>query len=740
MMQMTKSLKNRFRTVAKVENRQICPTCPVSLERAVFVYDYELGNKLIQFVLRNNGDRPVAGAVVRFRCYDGAGNCLYPGAAPDSGITYAGLDCPPGEYFADRRAVKLWSYDIVNYDAWVTQVTFTDGTSLDFSPEDYIERPPRALLRDLLTPKEEKALLGAWGKRARCVPIAIDDTLWMCACGRVCGGETCPDCGATRAARAPYFGADATRTYAKSLARRRGALRTVLVLAALLCVLAAGGGAAHYAMNTLYPAATAEVTEQFLAEGRYDEALGFVRKRKDAALEQRVLTEAREAALSANDYERALMYDSILAVPDPQPIYRAAAEDAMAGMAVKTVDFTAAGYGLLTADEALYDELIHGLIEYCEANSLYRQAARYTRMLHDLNEEALAEVFDDAIAKSLARESYDEAISWAEQHPDGARFGAVMDEIFGRCFAVGDLEQALALAVRYDGEGEYLDRVREAADDRFFARHVTELYFSTLDSAERRAWHARPLAISKEVAYIDAGGVVRGLKDVNWTDAVSLSMNEFHTLCLFADGHVEARGNTGYGRCSVSSWADVVAIAAGERHSVALKAGGRVLAVGDNSEGQCEVTSWAAIIDVAAGRRHTVALRTDGTLRACGSNDSGQCDVEGYDDIIDIAAGDWTTVLLHRDGSVTVLGNTALGIGAANEWTDIVDIAAGSSHVLGLRADGTVLMAGQPTFGSAGSVEGWTDVADIAAGSVCVAGLKADGTLLLSGDGAPAVN
>lgn len=739
-MQMTKNLKNRFRTVAKVENRQICPACPVSLERAVFVYDYELGNKLIQFVLRNNSDRPVAGAVVRFRCYDGAGNCLYPGATPDSGITYSGLNCPPGEYFADRRAVKLWSYDIVNYDAWVTQVTFTDGTSLDFSPDDYIERPARALLNALLTPAEEKAILGAWGKRARCVPIAIDDNLWMCSCGRVCDSETCPDCRASRTARAPYFGSEATQAYAKSLARRRGVLRTAVVLTALLAVLAAAGAGAYYAMNILYPAATAEVTEKFLAEGRYDEALGFVRKRKAVDLEQRVLAEARDAALAADDYANALVYDSILLKPDPEQIYRAAAEDAMAGMEARTVDFTAAGYGLLTADEDLYDELIHGLIEYCEANGLYRQAASYTRMLHDMNDEALAEVFDDAIAKSMARESYEEAISWAEQHPDGERFDHVLADVFSRCFAAGDLEQALMLAGKYDEDGIYLEQVRDAADERFFAQHIADFYFYTLSTEEKRAWHAQPVVISKEVAYIDASGKVCGLKNANWSGAVSLAMNEFHTLCLFANGRVEAKGSTAYGRCSVSSWDDVVAIAAGERHSIGLKSGGRLLAVGDNSAGQCEVTNWGAVIDIAAGRYHTVGLRTDGTVLAVGSNDSGQCNVEGYDDIIDIAAGDWTTVLLHRDGSVTVLGNTALGIAEANEWTDIVDIAAGSSHVLGLRADGTVLMAGQPTFGSAGSTEGWTDVVDIAAGSVCIAGLKADGTLLLSGDGTPAVN
>lgn len=737
---MAKTMKNRFQTVAKVENRQICPTCPVTLERAVFVYDYELGNKLIQFVLRNNGDRPVAGAVVRFRCYDILGNCLYPGSAPDSGITYSGLTCKPGECFADRRAVKLWSYDIVNYDAWVTQVTFTDGTSLDFSPEDYIVRPVRTALRELLDGKTEKALRSSWGRKARYVPAAINETLWSCTCGKICADEKCPDCGAKRGTLAPHFGAEATQKYARSLARRRGVLRAAVVLVLLAGMLAAAGAGLRYATGTLYPAATAEITERFLAEGRYDEALGFVRKRKDTELEQKVLRAAREEALSASDYEKALMYDSILAEPDPEPIYRAAAEAAMAGMEMRTVDFTAAGYGLLTADEELYDKLIHGLIDYCEANALYRQAVSYTKMLHAMNEEALADVFDDAIAKSMARENYDEALSWAEQHPDGSRLDTLTSEIFGRLFDAGDLERALVLASRYDEEGAYLEEIYARADAQFIAAHITDFYFSVMNPDARMAWHKQPLAIGKEAAYIDADGAVRGLKDVAWTGAVSLSMNEFHTLCLFSDGHVEAVGNTGYGRCSVSSWEDVVSIAAGERHSVALKAGGRVLAVGDNSDGQCEVTAWAAMVDIAAGRRHTVALRTDGTVRACGSNASGQCNVEGYDDIIDIAAGDWTTVLLHRDGSVTVLGNTALGISDANEWVDIVDIAAGSSHVLGLKADGTVVMAGRPSFGSAGSVEGWTNVVDIAAGSVCVAGLKDDGTLFISGDGAPALH
>ena len=735
---MTKTLKQRFRTVAKIESRQICPACPVTLERAVFVYDYELGNKLIQFVLRNNGDRPVTGAVVRFRCYDSSGQCLYPGAAPDSAIAYSDLSCAPGEYFADRRAVKLWSYDIVNYDAWVTQVTFADGSVCNFSPADYIERPPRDLLSALLEPAELKAVRRAWGRRASCVPIAVNDAIWICTCGRVCTDARCPTCRAQREKLAPQFGSEATRAFARRLIRRRGALRTSIVLVLLLGLFGAAGFGAGYVKNTLYPAATAEVSDRFLAEGRYDEAIAFARRRKDAAQEERAVDAALTAALEARDYALALVYDRLLTEPDPERIYRAAAADAKAGMAAQTVDFTAAGYGLLTANEDLYDELIHGLIDYCENYHLYRQAAHYTRMLHDMSREALAQVFDDAIADAMTRENDDETLSWAEQHPDSSRYAEIKAQLFARHFDAGDYEAALQFALTYgDDEDGLLDRVCSAVDARFFAQHIPELYFSQLSVEEQRRWHATPLALCKEVAYIDAEGKVLGLKDVQWSGAVSLAMGEFHTLCLFDDGSVEAHGSTAYGRCSVSSWSGVVAIAAGERHSVGLRAGGRAMAVGDNSVGQCNVSSWAAIIDIAAGKYHTVGLRADGTVLATGSNVSGQCNVEGYTDIIAVEAGDWTTVLLHRDGSVTVLGNTALGIDGANAWQDITAIAAGSGHVLGLRADGSVVMAGQPSAGSAGTVDGWTDVKAIAAGSVCVAGLRADGGLYLSGDGAP---
>lgn len=737
-METTKSLKNRFRTVAKIENRMLCTACPVAVERAVFVYDYELGNKLIQFVLRNNGDRPVSGAVVCFRCFDGAGKCLYVGDLPDYSITYTGQNCAPGEFFADHRAVKLSSYDIVNYEAWVTRVAYADGSVEDFSRDDYISRPPRALLNNLLTEAEEKALRRAWGRAARCVPIAISDELWMCCCGKVCSGSVCPDCAQHKNVLAPLFGSNATLAYAKTLAKRRRIAAVSVVTALTLAVVGGVGGLVWYFARVGYPEATARITTQFLNEERYDEALAFARKRDDEVQTQRVVTLARRSALDARDYAGALVYDALLTEPDPEAIYRVAAEEAIAGLKASTVDFTAAGYGLLTGDETLYDTLIYGLIAYCEENEFYRQAARYTRMLHNLGDDALAAVFDDAIADSMARENYEEAISWAEQHPDEERYDAVLRRIFSALFAEEDYETALKMT-EYDRSDRYMDILRTQAGDEFIRTHIGSFYFR-MSADEKRAYHAQPLAVYKETAYITADGSVKGLKDVQWSNAVSLSMHEFHTLCLQKNGRVVADGDTGFGRCSVSSWENVVAVAAGERHSVALRDNGNVSAVGDNSEGQCDVSIWRNMIDIAAGRAHTVGLRADGRVYAVGSNASGQCEVEGYVDIIGVAAGDWTTILLHRDGHVTVLGNTALGIGEANAWENIVAIAGGSSHVMGLRADGTVVTAGRSVSGDSGSAADWHDVTAISAGSVCIAGLRADGTLLISGYGSPALN
>ena len=80
------------------------------------------------------------------------------------------------------------------------------------------------------------------------------------------------------------------------------------------------------------------------------------------------------------------------------------------------------------------------------------------------------------------------------------------------------------------------------------------------------------------------------------------------------DGTVAAAGYNKYGQCNVEDWTDIVSISAGDNHTVGLKADGTVVAVGYNLDGQCDVSNWKNIVAVAAGGYHTLGLRADGTV------------------------------------------------------------------------------------------------------------------------------
>ena len=73
-------------------------------------------------------------------------------------------------------------------------------------------------------------------------------------------------------------------------------------------------------------------------------------------------------------------------------------------------------------------------------------------------------------------------------------------------------------------------------------------------------------------------------------------------------------------------------ISVGEFHTVALLADGSIVCWGDNDYGQCDVptsigTQENPVASVAASRCHTVAVLADGTVACWGDNQYGQCDV-----------------------------------------------------------------------------------------------------------------
>ena len=90
-----------------------------------------------------------------------------------------------------------------------------------------------------------------------------------------------------------------------------------------------------------------------------------------------------------------------------------------------------------------------------------------------------------------------------------------------------------------------------------------------------------------------AGNKIQGLD--RWTDIVSVSAGNFHTVRLKSDGTVVAKGSDIDGDCNVSGWTDIVAVSTGFWHTVGLKRDGTVVAVGNNEYGQCDVGDWTGI-------------------------------------------------------------------------------------------------------------------------------------------------
>ena len=120
-----------------------------------------------------------------------------------------------------------------------------------------------------------------------------------------------------------------------------------------------------------------------------------------------------------------------------------------------------------------------------------------------------------------------------------------------------------------------------------------------------------------------------------WTDIVSVSEGDAHTVGLKKDGSVISTSSRTYGRGIyyghfVEKWTDIVAVSAGDNYTVGVKMDGTVVAVGDNEYGRCNVQNWSDIVAVSAGIWHTVGLKKDGTVVAVGKNDWGECNVDKW--------------------------------------------------------------------------------------------------------------
>lgn len=84
-----------------------------------------------------------------------------------------------------------------------------------------------------------------------------------------------------------------------------------------------------------------------------------------------------------------------------------------------------------------------------------------------------------------------------------------------------------------------------------------------------------------------------------------------------------------HGQDAVSSWSDIVSISVSDVHTVGLKNDGTVVACGLNQVGQCDVSSWKNIVAITTSRTCTVGIDRNGMIHVAGSGfedaDFAQC-------------------------------------------------------------------------------------------------------------------
>jgi alpha-tubulin suppressor-like RCC1 family protein len=276
-----------------------------------------------------------------------------------------------------------------------------------------------------------------------------------------------------------------------------------------------------------------------------------------------------------------------------------------------------------------------------------------------------------------------------------------------------------------------------------------------------------------------------------FTDWISASAGNYHSLGVRANGTLWAWGNNDYGRLGdntttsrsspvsvVSGFSDWVSTSAGY-HSLALRANGTLWAWGYNGAGQLGdnttiarsspasvvggFTDW---ISASAGS-HSLGVRANGTLWAWGYNSAGQLGdntitsrsspvsvVGGFTDWVSVSAGDSHSLAIRANGTLwswgannqgglgdNTLTNRSSPVSVVGGFTDWVSVSAGKAHSLAVRANGSLWSWGYNGLGQLGVntitsrlspvsvVGGFTDWVQASAGDLHSLGVRANGSL-----------
>ncbi len=713
--------------LSQCKNRPYLATCPADIVHAEFYLSLKLQKKVMRLSVRNRGDRAVTAMTVRIQYLDRDERPV----GEEITLHLPDMYCPAHQTGYCSKLLVLPYQDIAALAARILSLAYDDGSTEEFSADAYELTPQQAMLDDVLKKDDADLVRRSLGERCVFVPAVSERPDWLCACGAVADGERCSACGLRRRAARRLSTDSSRRALLLSLKAQRIALRA-LPYAAAAVLLVFGIGLlvryARYTVSEVLPAERLRVTEAYLAEHRYNEALGYSATKNNSILFDRILDEAVAYYCAEGDFEEALRYERCREAPDYESIYRAAAEAYLSGQS------GAAARALSVSDPALYDRILEKMARQTRDEGHLRQACAIA--LHLTGEEGRAfsdELFCEQIRHLLSRGEYEEAVaSIAYLHDPAAAtplFLGVEQELVTR----GRYDDAFTVA-SLTGDSSVFAAAYPTATTTTLRRYYDK-FAACMSAAEKRQYLAcRLAACAGTAACVNENGAAVDLtRGTLCEGAVSVACGDGHVLVLLADGTVRAYGENDAGQCGCDGLTGVVAIAAGGRHSLVLMENSTVRAFGENDAGQGEVAAWRGVIAIAAGARHSVALLANGTAVACGSNASGQCALDGYANLVGVAAGEYSTVLLGRSGRVAVEGNLSLDTPGVRAWTDVVRVAVGNEHLIALTSVGRVYGAGAPGAEGLADVSAWSRVRAVACGARASYALDASGQLLLCG-------
>ena len=228
----------------------------------------------------------------------------------------------------------------------------------------------------------------------------------------------------------------------------------------------------------------------------------------------------------------------------------------------------------------------------------------------------------------------------------------------------------------------------------------------------------------------------------NLTNAVAISMGDYHSLALKSDGTVVAWGSNARGECTVpAGLSNVVDIAAGEYYSLALQSDGTLIPWGMCRSSGAEVPMYVPagltnVTAIEAFGANAVALRSNGTVVTWGwYSYPPPADLTNA---MKISAGGYHGLALRSDGTVTAWGSYVGLHGWMTAYvpaglSNVMAIAAGAAHSLALRSDGTVVAWGTNDNGQCDVPVDLTNAVDVAAGYFTSYALRSDGTVVAWG-------